>query len=81
MNDARERLVNCFAAVFPNLSEEEIQHATPDIVKDWDSVSNVILIGVIEEEFNTSIAIEDVEHLRTFELALHFLENKRVAAG
>lgn len=81
MNDARERLVNCFAAVFPKLSEEEIQHATPDKVKDWDSVSNVMLISVIEEEFNTSIAVEDVEHLRSFELALHFLESKKVAAG
>jgi acyl carrier protein len=81
MNDARERLVNCFAAVFPRLSKEEIQHATPDMVRDWDSVSNIMLISVIEEEFNTSIAIEDIENLRSFELALYFLENKRVAAG
>jgi len=81
MNDARERLVNCFAAVFPKLREEEIQHATPDSVKDWDSVSNVMLISVIEEEFNTSIAIQDIERLRSFESALRFLENERGAVG
>jgi len=81
MNNARGRLVNCFAAVFPKLSEEEIQHAAPDRVKDWDSVSNVLLISVIEEEFNTLIAIEDIERLRSFESALRFLENGRGAVG
>lgn len=81
MNDARERLVNCFAAAFPKLSEEEIQLATPDRVKEWDSVSNVVLISVIEEEFNTSISIEDFERLRSFESALRFLENESGAVG
>jgi acyl carrier protein len=50
-------------------------------VKDWDSVSNVMLISVIEEEFNTLIAIEDIERLRSFESALRFLENGRGAVG
>ena len=81
MNDDRERLVKCFAAIFPTLSEEEIQRATPNAVEDWDSLSNVVLISVIEEEFNTSIAIEDIERLRSFESALRFLENERGAMG
>ncbi len=81
MNNARERLVNCFAAVFPKLSDEEIQNAAPEMVEDWDSVSNAMLISVIEEEFNTSIAVEEIEHLRSFESALRFIEKKRVAEG
>lgn len=81
MNDYRERLVKCFAAIFPTLSEEEIQRAATNAVEDWDSLSNVTLIGVIEEEFNTSIAAEDYEHLLSFEATLHYLKNRTTATG
>ncbi len=81
MNNARERLIGCFAAIFPGLSEEEIQRATPDGVEEWDSLSNLTLISVIEEEFNTWIAPEDNEHLLSFEMALQYLKNKGPVAG
>ena len=80
MNDDRERLIKCFAAVFPTLSEEEIQRAAPNAVEDWDSLSSVTLVGVIEEEFNTSIATEDFEHLLSFEATLHYPKNRTPAA-
>lgn len=81
MSDARERLIKCFAAVFPKLSEDEIQRATPTGVKEWDSLSNVTLISVIEEEFSASISAEDIEHLLSFEMALRYLKNKELTAA
>ena len=81
MNDVRERLVKCFAAVFPKMSEEEILRATPTSVEGWDSLSNVTLMSVIEEEFNTSIAMEDIEHFLSFEMALFYLKSRLRADG
>ena len=67
---ARMRLAACFAAVFPELSPAEIAAATPERVAAWDSIANVTLLAVIEEEFARAIAPEDLDALTSF-AALH----------
>jgi acyl carrier protein len=75
MNENRERLMRCFQAVFPNLSDEEISHASPASIAEWDSVATITLVGVIEEEFGNSVDPEEIENFVSFDLILDYLAN------
>ena len=79
MSDAKARLTRCFAAVFPHLSEETIQLATPNSVETWDSLASITLINVIEEEFGIEIDPEDIEHLVSFEKVLDYVSRNAPA--
>lgn len=67
MSDTRQRLIRCFQAVFPNLSEAEAARATALNVSEWDSLATAILVAAIEEEFGVGFAPEDIESLQSFE--------------
>jgi acyl carrier protein len=75
MTDARKRLVQCFAAVFPQLSESEIVRANTAAIGSWDSVATVTLITVAEEEFGIRVPPEDFEELTSFDLMLDYVEH------
>lgn len=76
MTEVQSRLVSCFSAVFPELSPEEIQRASPASVGSWDSLASVTLLSVLEEEFQIQFALEDIEHLVSFELVLDYLRQQ-----
>ena len=67
MTDVDQRLVKCFEAVFPSLSEQEIRQATPARVKEWDSVAAITLVTVLEEEFETTLDFEVMAELDSFD--------------
>ena len=73
MDEHRARLVKCFAAVFPDLPQAEIVAATPERVPTWDSIANVTLLAVVEEEFGIAIDVDDLERLTSFEALLDYL--------
>jgi acyl carrier protein len=73
MDEQQRRLVNCFAAVFPELSYEEIIEASSATVKSWDSVAVVTLLTVIEEEFGISIDEDDPTRFDSFQQILAYL--------
>jgi acyl carrier protein len=75
-DDLRPRLVECFAAVFPKLGEEEIPRASFTSLAAWDSLATITLIGVLEEEFDISVPPEDLEELASFELTLDYLRRR-----
>lgn len=68
-----DRLIDCFAAVFPQLERQELTSATMSSLANWDSLAGITLISVIEEEFSISIAPDDVTGLISFELILDYL--------
>lgn len=77
MDDIAGRLVKCFAAVFPELRDEEIPAASVSSVGSWDSVAAVTLLSVVEEEFGVQIGMQDLESLISFERFLQYVrENK-----
>ncbi len=76
MDNLRERLIRCFAAVFPDLKPEEIPKASQSWVPAWDSVATVTLLSVLEEEFGVSFDLEELEHLTAFELILERLRQR-----
>ena len=81
MDDTRARLVTCFSAVFPELAPDEIERASPYTVPEWDSLANVTLVSVVEEEFGVQIPLDDLETLGSFELVLDFLRSSAGTAG
>lgn len=71
-----ERLKGCFATVFPDLSPEEIPHASHASVANWDSLATVTLIAIIEEEFGVSVEPETFEYMVSYPLVLEYLKEK-----
>jgi acyl carrier protein len=67
MSDQEDRLIRCFASVFPTLKEEEIPAISVDSVGVWDSLASVTLVAVIQEEFNLEIDSADITDLTSFE--------------
>ena len=73
MDDLHARLVTAFGAVFPDLAPAEIERASPLTVPEWDSLANVTLVSVIEEEFGIQIPLDELEELNSFPLVLSYL--------
>jgi acyl carrier protein len=73
MDDLRPRLAAAFSAVFPDLAPSEVERASPLTVPEWDSLANVTLVSVVEEEFGIQIPLEELEELGSFELVLSYL--------
>jgi len=74
MSDLEDRLVVCFASVFPELTETEIRNASTESVGVWDSLSSVTLAAVIQEEFNLEIDPEVLPSLESFESFRDYLK-------
>lgn len=67
MTDNQARLIRCFQAVFPDLSEEEIARAAVGRTATWDSVATVTLVAAVEEEFAMQFDISEIENLNSFQ--------------
>jgi acyl carrier protein len=66
MNSHRERLVACFAAVFPGLPADALPSANIDNVLDWDSSHHYMLMQVVEEEFRIKIPEDQLGMMDSF---------------
>jgi acyl carrier protein len=78
MDEQEKRLASCFLTVFPELSWDEIAHASSTTVPGWDSVAVVTLLAVVEEEFGISIEVEDPAQFDSFQ---RFLNHLREVGG
>jgi acyl carrier protein len=76
MDKSRERLAQCFRVVFPNLKDDaEIFTATQATVPEWDSVAAIMLVNVLEEEFQIEMDFEILGDLTSFDLILDYLKS------
>jgi len=73
LNDIGPRLTQCFSIVFPDLSEAEIPRCTQKTMLNWDSAAAITLLNVIEEEFSTSIDLELLPELNSYEAFAKYL--------
>ena len=73
MAELENRLVNCFATVFPELDRQAIPSVAIGSLASWDSLAGITLISVVEEEFGVSISPDDMADLISFELVLDYL--------
>lgn len=67
MCEQENRLVRCFASVFPWLQPEEIRKISAESAESWDSLSAVTLSAVVQEEFGVDIDPEILPNLDSFE--------------
>ena len=79
MNNVTERLTRIFAAIFPELTQEEILVASPASVAAWNSLATINLVSLIEEVFESDIPPDRFQDMGSFELVLDYL-NETVAA-
>jgi acyl carrier protein len=69
----KEKLTNCFRAVFPTLPEASIPGASVATVAAWDSIAAITLLHVVEEEFQTEVDLDRLAELNSFESLAAFL--------
>jgi acyl carrier protein len=66
VDEGSAALHRCFAAVFPELADDEIPAASVDSVSEWDSLASLTLIALLEEEFGVQISELDLPELRSY---------------
>jgi acyl carrier protein len=66
VDEGSAALDRCFAAVFPELADDEIPAASVDSVSEWDSLASLTLIALLEEEFGAQISELDLPELRSY---------------
>ena len=76
MDDTRERLMNCFQVIFPDMPREEMPSASSENVAAWDSVAVITLMSVIEEEFGFPVDLDDLASLDSFDHILSYLQKR-----
>ena len=79
MSNVSERLIKVFAAVFPELTPEEILVASPASVASWSSLATINIVSLVEEEFEIDVPPDRFEDMGSFELILDFLKQKEAA--
>lgn len=67
MSENENRLIRCFASVFPGLTPEDLRVTSAESMGNWDSLSAVTLAAVIQEEFRVEIDLEALPDLDSFE--------------
>lgn len=76
MSDPTERLVRCFRAVFPNLSNDVIAAASVETLPQWDSLAMVTLKALLEGEFAIQIDPLDLVECDSFETISAYLRER-----
>ena len=76
MTDTRQRLMNCFQSVFPNLTKEAIAGATRNSLLAWDSLATVNLLTLVSDEFGLEMDFEDLDHYDSFETIYQYVVSR-----
>ena len=76
MSDENDRLVRCFASVFPTLSEGEIRTSAVAALFDLDSFAGVTLVSLIDQEFGVNVDLSDLLKLGSYQAIEEFLQQK-----
>jgi acyl carrier protein len=77
MSQVENRLIRCFASVFPGLTQEDIRLISAESTGSWDSLSAVTLAALIQEEFRVDIdpqALPDLDSFEAFRIYLRRLD-------
>ena len=75
MSEKQQRLIRCFRAVFPELSESDVSRASISNQPAWDSVATVTLAAAMEEEFRIQFEPEEMEKMTSSQSCLDLLAN------
>ena len=76
MSEQEDRLVRCFASVFPTLSEEEIRTSNVVPLLDLDSLAGVTLVTLIDQEFDMNVEVAELLELGSFDAIAQFVRKQ-----
>lgn len=76
MTEVDDRLLRCFAAVFPDMPPAELARASSETTASWNSLSAVTLVAVVEEEFGLSISPMELAELDSFQAFREYISKK-----
>jgi acyl carrier protein len=79
LSEQDDRLVRCFASVFPALSEGQIRASAVATLFDLDSFAGVTLVTLIDQEFGVNVDPSDLLELGSFEGIERFLQEKNLS--
>jgi acyl carrier protein len=77
MSEIENRLIRCFASVFPGLTPDDVRVTSAKSMGSWDSLSTVTLAAVIQEEFRVEIdpqVLPDLDSFEAFRSYLHLVK-------
>ena len=69
-----EKLKNAFVEGL-EIPVEEVENATMDGVEKWDSIGQMSLIAIIEDEFGIELEQEEVMRFTSFAVGVEILKN------
>lgn len=70
------RLIRCFASVFPDLTTEQIPQASVKTVPMWDSLAAITLVAVVAEELGVEIDPLDLGELSSYGAMKDYLDHR-----
>jgi len=76
LDPIEQRVLECFANVFPDVPRERLPKLSQASVAEWDSVVHVTLLTALAEEFAFELDYERVEDLRSFALVLDYVRSQ-----
>ena len=80
MHDLDLRLTRCFSSVFPDLAPEQVQTASVQSVRGWDSLAAVTLLAVVQEEFGVPVGLSDVSQLVSYQAIHNYIRSHNGAS-
>jgi acyl carrier protein len=62
-----DRLMRCFASVFPGATGNEVRSSKFEALPGWDSLRGVTLLAVLDDEFGIEMDLTELLELGTFD--------------
>lgn len=80
-SEVASQLEDCLAVVFPNVPKHELSTAAIGSTPGWDSLATLTLVSVVEETFQISVPLDDLEKFLSFELILEYVTQPKLRAA
>jgi acyl carrier protein len=76
MDKLENRLMNCFIAVFPDVSLDEIRQSAQSTTSRWDSIAVITMANLIEEEFGFRVNFDRLPEFDSYEHVLAYVREE-----
>lgn len=77
--EIRSKITEIFRRVFEDEALELSDEMSPESVEKWDSVTNVVMLNEVEQEFGIKFALRDVMAIRSVESLIQKVEKYSVS--
>lgn len=75
MTALKDRVADCFCALFPNHSREVLLVSSRESIPEWDSLASITLITLLEQELQINFDLSQIEHLNSVAAVLDYVNS------